>query len=272
MTHSPVPQLGQRLEFAVDIARRAGARTLQLFQSSQLHVERKADGSPVTAADRQAEQLLRELIGREFPSDAILGEEFGETAGSSGFRWVLDPIDGTKSFIGGVPLYTTLVAVLWQDQPQIGVIFAPANDEIVYAGRGSGCWHATGDRPAQRARVSSVSQMDQAVFVTTSVRAFSTDRDRDARAVYDSLERECRLTRTWGDAFGYLMVATGRAEIMIDPALSLWDAAALQPVIEEAGGRFFDWQGTPTVHSQEAVATNAALADDVAAVLTRHGV
>jgi len=263
MRSAEAPQLEDRLAFAVDIARQAGQQTLRLFHSSQLHVERKQDGSPVTAADREAEQLLRQLIHARFPGDAILGEEFGETAGTSGFRWVLDPIDGTKSFISGVPLYTTLVAVLWQDHPQIGVIFAPAAAEMVYAARGSGCWHVVGEGAPQAAAVSTVSELGDAVFVTTSVRAFSTDRALDARPVYDCLAEACRVTRTWGDAFGYLMVATGRAEIMIDPAMNLWDAASLQPVIEEAGGRFCDWQGKPTVHSQEAIATNAALAEDV---------
>jgi len=264
------PQLEGRLEFAVEIARQAGEQTLQLFRSSKLEVQRKQDGSPVTAADREAEQLLRKLIHARFPDDAVLGEEFGETAGNSGFRWVLDPIDGTKSFISGVPLYTTLVAVLWQNEPLIGVIFAPAAGEMVYAARGSGCWHVVAEGAAQPARVSDVSELAEAVFLTTSVRSFSTDRQPDARSVYDQLQQASRITRTWGDAFGYLLVATGRAEIMVDAALSLWDAAALQPVIEEAGGKFFDWQGRPTVHSEEAIATNAALAEQVSAIVKAH--
>ena len=264
------PQLEGRLEFAVEIARQAGEQTLQLFRSSKLEVQRKQDGSPVTAADREAEQLLQKLIHARFPDDAVLGEEFGETAGNSGFRWVLDPIDGTKSFISGVPLYTTLVAVLWQNEPLIGVIFAPAAGEMVYAARGSGCWHVVAEGAAQPARVSDVSELAEAVFLTTSVRSFSTDRQPDARSVYDQLQQASRITRTWGDAFGYLLVATGRAEIMVDAALSLWDAAALQPVIEEAGGKFFDWQGRPTVHSEEAIATNAALAEQVSAIVKAH--
>ena len=270
MPSTKAPQLEGRLEFAVEIARQAGQQTLQLFRSTTLDVQCKQDGSPVTAADRGAEQLLRELIGTKFPGDAILGEEFGETAGTSGFRWVLDPIDGTKSFVSGVPLYTTLVAVLWQNEPLIGVIFAPAAGEMVYAARGSGCWHVVAEGSPQPARVSGVLELSDAVFLTTSVRSFATDREPGARDVYDHLQQACRITRTWGDAFGYLLVATGRAEIMIDAALSLWDAAALQPVIEEAGGKFFDWQGRPTVHSEEAIATNAALAEQVKAIVNGH--
>ncbi len=268
MASCDTPQLDGRLEFAVEIARQAGRQTLELFRSDRLSIDSKQDGSPVTAADRQAEQLLRQRISAAYPEDAILGEEFGATAGSSGFRWVLDPIDGTKAFVTGVPLYTTLVAVLWQDQPQLGIIFAPAAGEMVYAARGQGCWHQIGEAPPQAARVSSTAQLSAATFLTTSVKSYSKDRAEDARDVYDRLQHACRLTRTWGDAFGYLLVATGRGEIMIDAALSLWDAAAIQPIIEEAGGKFFDWQGRPTVHSEEAIATNAALSAEVQAIVS----
>jgi histidinol phosphatase-like enzyme (inositol monophosphatase family) len=264
---SPTDPLQARLQFAVAIARQAGEQTLELFRTTDLDVERKSDGSPVTDADRAAEQLLRGRIAEQFPKDAILGEEFGETAGTSGYRWVLDPIDGTKSFVSGVPLYTTLVAVLQDDQPQLGVIFAPAAGEMVYAARGSGCWQVVGDAPPRQCHVSEVDCLADAVFLTTSVRAFTTDRTPEARDVYDRLQAATRISRTWGDAFGYLLVATGRAEIMIDPQLSLWDAAALQPIIEEAGGQFFDWQGRATVHSEEAVATNGKLATAVLACL-----
>ena len=263
--------LQPRLDFAVEIARQAGEQTLELFRALNVDVERKSDGSPVTAADRAAEQLLRERISDHFPDDAILGEEFGETPGTSGFRWVLDPIDGTKPFVSGVPLYTTLVAVMWEDVPQIGVIFAPAASEMVYAARELGCWQVLGAAEPRSCGVSSVDQLADAVFVTTSVESFTTRRKVDARRIYDQLQDACRLTRTWGDAYGYLLVATGRAEIMIDPEMSLWDTAALQPIIEEAGGRFFDWQGRATVHSEEAVATNAALAEQVLERLRAEG-
>ncbi len=259
------PQLETRLAFAVEIARQAGDQTLELFRTPSLDVDRKSDGSPVTAADRAAEKLLRQRITEQFPDDAILGEEFGETPGTSSYRWVLDPIDGTKAFISGVPLYTTLVAVLHKNEPQIGVIFAPAAGEMVYAGRGLGCWHVVGAAEPRRSVVSEVDKLGNAVCVTSSVRSFSTERTVDGRPVYDRLESACRITRTWGDAFGYLLVATGRAEIAIDPAMSLWDTASLQPIIEEAGGQFFDWQGKATVHSEEAVATNGKLASAVLA-------
>lgn len=262
------PQIEGRLECAVDVARQAGELTLEFFRAGDLGLERKADGSPVTRADREAETLLRKLIGQRFPEDGILGEEFPEKPGTSGYQWILDPIDGTKTFVAGVPLYTTLVAVMRDNVPKIGVIFAPAADEMVFAERGEGCWHVLNDGSPRRAQVSNVTELKDALFVTTSVRAFTTDRARDARRVYDELQSACRITRTWGDAFGYLLVATGRAEVMIDPVMDLWDSAALQPVIEEAGGKFFDWQGASTVHSGETIATNAALAKQVLGIVS----
>jgi histidinol-phosphatase len=257
------PQLEGRLQCAVEAARQAGQQTLGLYRTGEIGLERKTDGSPVTRADREAETLLRELIGEQFPEDGILGEEFPEKPGSSGYQWILDPIDGTKSFVAGVPLYSTLVAVMRDHQPLIGVIFAPAAGEMVFAERGGGAWHVINGGSPQPAKVSSIAELKDAVFVTTSVKAFTTGRDQDARKVYDQLQSACRITRTWGDAFGYLLVATGRAEVMIDPVMNLWDAAALAPVIEEAGGKFFDWQGVATVHSGETIATNGVLAPRV---------
>lgn len=258
------PQTDARLRLAVSAARAAGRVTLQWFRQSALAVERKGDGSPVTAADRASETLLREQIAAQFPDDAILGEEFGEKPGTSPYRWVLDPIDGTKSFITGVPLYTTLVAVMKDNEPLIGVIYAPATDEIVYAAGGPS-WFAIGDATPTEARVSGAERLADATFLTTEVDTFDKVRvdaahPQGAREVYNQLEKACRLTRTWGDAYGYLLVATGRADVMVDPELNLWDAAALQPIIEGAGGHYSDWQGRPTVHTGNAIATNPQLA------------
>ena len=267
MSEPYTPHLEGRLGAAVQFARQAGNQTLELFRAKEFGLEWKSDGSPVTLADQNAESLLRELISAQFPEDSILGEEFPEKTGTSGYQWVLDPIDGTKSFVTGVPLYTTLVAVMYDNQPMIGIIYAPAAGEMVFAEKGRGCWHVLGDGQPSRASVSEVSDLKDAVVLTTSVRAFTTSRQSDDRAVYDELESSCRLARTWGDAFGYILVATGRAEVMIDAAMNLWDAAALQPVIEEAGGRFFDWKGQATVHSGESVGTNAGVAKQVLRIL-----
>jgi histidinol phosphatase-like enzyme (inositol monophosphatase family) len=261
------PPIAQRLDLAVRIAREAGDVTLRYFQRDGLEVERKPDMSPVTVADREAEKLLRMRISAQFPEDGIIGEEMGTQSGTSGYQWTLDPIDGTKSFIHGVPLYTTLVALLWNNEPCLGVIHAPAVDESVYAASGGGCWHVRQrDEPPQPARVSQVPRLDQSLLLTTEIAAFTEHRTSDAVEVFLQLQRVARLSRTWGDGYGYLMVATGRAEVMIDPVVNLWDAAPLQTILEEAGGQLIDWHGNPTIHAREAIATNGLVTDEVLAI------
>lgn len=271
------PAIRDRLDLALEIAREAGDVTLQHFRSPSLAVERKSDNSPVTVADRAAETLLRQRISDQFPDDAIVGEEFGERPGSSGYVWVLDPIDGTKSFIHGIPLYTTLIGVLHtaggtlqEGSTQIGVIRAPALDEVIYAHRGGGTWHQQADGEPRRVEMPSGGILADALLLTSEVGSFRKRRSGQGMQVYLTLDEQVRLARTWGDAYGYLMVATGRAQVMIDPELSLWDAAALQPVIEEAGGIFCDWQGEATVHHGEAIACSSALLEEVLAI-TRTG-
>ena len=251
-----------RLDLALQIARDAGQLTLQFFQQRDLAVERKSDNSPVTRADREAEQLLRDRISQAFPHDGVLGEEFGEQPGSSPYRWILDPIDGTKSFISGVPLYSVLIGILLDERSVAGVILIPGLDECVYAARGLGAWWRKGNAAPRPARVSSRS-LSEGLFVLSQVDTFE---HRGASEAFSRLQRMAYITRTWGDAYGYLMVATGRAEAMVDPIMNLWDAAAVQPVLEEAGGAFTDWQGTPTVHSAEGVGCNRNSLDDVLAI------
>jgi histidinol phosphatase-like enzyme (inositol monophosphatase family) len=226
-------------------------------------VERKSDDSPVTVADREAERRLREVISREFPDDGILGEELPERPGKSDFRWILDPIDGTKSFISGVPLYTNLVGVQCQRRSVLGVINAPAVGECVYAAAGLGAWHRLGDAAPSRARVSAATRLDEGLFVTSEVECFE---QRGAVDAFLGLERAARVTRTWGDAYGYLLVATGRAVAMVDAVVALWDVAAVQPVVEEAGGTLTDWSGRRDVYAGEAIGTNAAVLEQVLAI------
>jgi histidinol phosphatase-like enzyme (inositol monophosphatase family) len=256
-----------RLQLAVAAAREAGRITLEYFGRRDLAVEQKADQTPVTAADRGAEQHLRQRIAAAFPDDAILGEEFPDRPGNSGFRWILDPLDGTKSFVRGVPLYGTLVAVEHEDQSAIGVIEIPPLDERVYAAMGHGAWHVLGDGPPQPARVSS-RPLGEGLFLTSDSASFDRVGRRDA---YDRLQSAAKLSRSWGDCYGYLLVATGRAEVMIDPVVALWDLAALLPIIVEAGGQFSDWQGRPTVRSGQAVATNTVAYEEVLAALQPPG-
>jgi histidinol phosphatase-like enzyme (inositol monophosphatase family) len=248
----------QRLALARRIAREAGDLTLKYFYHlDTVNVERKADATPVTIADKEAELLLRQRISEAFPEDSILGEEFPSKDGTSGFQWLLDPIDGTKSFIHCVPLYSTLIGITRDRTPLAGVIALPALHELVWAGKGLGTWHETEQRnEARRVRVSACGSISEALFLTSEVKTFDETGRTNA---YKNLERSVRLSRTWGDAFGYVMVATGRAEIMVDPALSDWDAGPLQIVLEEAGGTFTDWKGNPTIYGKEGIASNGIL-------------
>lgn len=266
--NAPAPEITTRLELAVEAAREAGQITLEYFRRDDLKVERKGDDSPVTVADRQAEEHLRRRIAQAFPDDAILGEELPERPGTSGLRWILDPIDGTKSFIHGVPLYGTMLGVEHDRQPLLGVIFIPALDECVYAAAGQGAWYLTGGAPPRPAKVSDCPTLAEGLFLTSEVSNFSRVGRRE---VYQRLEAAARLSRSWGDCYGYLMVATGRAEVMVDPVAAVWDLAALLPVIEEAGGKFTDWQGRPTVHSGQSLATNGRLHDEVLALVGSRG-
>jgi len=249
-----------RLQLAITAGREAGLHTLQYFCREDLQVDLKGDASPVTIADREAELLLRKRIAEAFPADGILGEEFPERPGKSGYRWILDPIDGTKSFIRGVPLYGTLIGVEFETRSVLGVIYIPALDEGVYASVGQGAWHQVKDQPPKRARVSQRERLADSLFCTSEVATFGKRGRMDA---YEKLQSEVRLARSWGDCYGYLLVATGRAEVMVDPMMSVWDAAALQPILEEAGGTFTDWKGHPTIHSGEGIATNGKVLKEI---------
>jgi len=246
------------LDFAVDVARRAGDETLLHFRTD-LEVEAKADSSPVTVADRAAERRARDLIAARFPDDGIIGEEHGATRPDAPRRWILDPIDGTLSFIRGVPLYGVLVAVEEGDRAIVGVIHFPALGESVYAALGEGCWW-----DGVPARVSRIDSVAEALVLCTD--AEGVDRRGHAEG-WNALRERARMVRTWGDCYGHALVATGRAEAMVDPILARWDAAALAPIITEAGGVYTDWRGRPTHLSDSGIATNQVLATEVRALL-----
>jgi len=246
------------LEAALELARLTGDIALSHYRSN-LVIETKPDGSPVTAADRAAETAAREWVHRRFPADGVLGEEFGEERPGAARRWVIDPIDGTKSFVRGVPLWGSLVALCQGEQVLAGAAYFPAVAETVAAAPGTGCWWN-----GVQCHVSLVSSIDAAMVATTDDR-FTEVPAR--RAGWDRVGRAAQASRTWGDCFGYLLVATGRAEGMFDPVLSPWDAAALQPIITEAGGVFTDWDGRETAFGGSAIATNAVLADQLRALL-----
>lgn len=241
------------LSAAAELACLVGATAVRHFRRD-VAVERKQDGSPVTIADREGEQVAREWLARRFPRDAVLGEEFGATPGQSGRTWILDPIDGTKTFVRGVPLWGSLVALVEGDEVLAGAAAFPAVAETVSAARGEGCWHNQ-----SRCRVSGVAELAQATVLTSDVTRFSAG---DLRA-WEQLSVEAAVTRTWGDCYGYLLVATGRAEVMVDVGLNAWDIACFVPILEEAGGRLTDFAGRRYPPLTDAIASNAALAGDV---------
>lgn len=251
-------ELGELLRMAQELAQEAGAITLQYF-GTVLDSDTKGDGTPVTEADRNAERLLREKIGERFPSHGILGEEFGETNPGASFRWILDPIDGTRSFVRGVPLYGVLIGIEVEGNPALGVAHFPALGETVAAALGQGCfWNG---RPA---RVSKVSNLAEAAALTTEPADLL---EGPAGAGWDHLVRTVSLARSWGDCYGHILVATGRAEIMVDPVLSPWDAAPFVPILSEAGGRFTDLRGEARSDGGSGVSTNGLLHQQVLTIL-----
>jgi histidinol phosphatase-like enzyme (inositol monophosphatase family) len=250
--------LGRLVDFALALAVRAGHATLRHFQSD-LEIERKPDSSPVTQADREAEQILRQRIEKRFPDDGILGEELGEVRHGAPRRWILDPIDGTRSFICGVPLYGVLIALEIDGEPVLGVMHFPALRESVHAARGLGCWWN-----GTRVRVSRERRLERAVILATDV--VKAERE-EYRQGWHALRSRAGLVRTWGDCYGHALVATGRAEAMIDFNLKSWDAAPMLPILTEAGGTFTDWQGRPNHTGGDAIATNAVLKTELLRVL-----
>lgn len=249
-------ELGELLGLARRAAALAGDIIMPLYRSGTA-VELKADHTPVTEADRRAEAVMREFLSRECPGHGVIGEEYGESPGDGRYRWVLDPIDGTKSFVHHVPLFGTLVALERDGEPVIGVIACHATGETVYAAKGLGAF--LGDQPA---RVSTVASLEEATVSTTTIVGLAKGRPD----VLAELCRRARLFRAWGDCYGYLMVATGRADVMLDPVMALWDVAALAPVITEAGGLFSQWSGDPAL-GEDAIATNGVLHGAVLEVL-----
>jgi histidinol phosphatase-like enzyme (inositol monophosphatase family) len=233
-----------------DAASMAGRIALAYF-GHDIAVEIKGDGSPVTRADREAEQAVRRWIETRFPHDGIVGEEFGVTSGTRR-RWFIDPIDGTKSFVHGVPLWGTMVAVAEGPDVIAGAIACPAVNELVAAAVGEGCWFN-----GNRCRVSECDDPSQATILATDTR-FLYNPER--ALLWATLGTQVAIARTWGDCYGYVQVAAGRAELMVDDRLSPWDTAALIPIITEAGGVFSDWRGGHAMDGGDAVASNARLA------------
>lgn len=253
-----------RLELALSASASAADLILGHFRSQTLGVESKADDSPVTVADKGAETLIRDAIAAEFPDDGILGEEFDDVEGKNGYRWIIDPIDGTKPFIYGVPLFGTLMGLELNGTMVVGVCRLPALGEVIYACEGEGAWWKIGDANPVPASVTKVTNLSEA-------RLMFTEPTHDIRCgretVLPELLRKVRLARGWGDCFGHIMVATGRAELAVDPEMSAWDIAALIPILREAGGSCTDWKGNECVTTGDGVSVVPGLKDEVLEML-----
>lgn len=256
-----------RLEAALVLARAAGATTLPMFRAGAMNVEVKGDGTPVTMADRAAEDLLRAAIRRAFPQDEIIGEEFGEQPGSSGYRWVLDPIDGTASFMRGVPLFGTLVAVELGEESVAGVIHLPALEETLFAARGTGAWHQRGDSEPARARVSGCDRLSEGLFLTTSVDYWKQVGAADA---LPALASKFRSVRGWGDCYAHVLLATGRAEACVEPMVHVWDVAPMTIILPEAGGACTNGEGLTTSRSRLSVASNGRVHRELLSALKEY--
>lgn len=251
-------ELAELLAIAERAARLAGELVLPLFREG-VAAELKADGTPVTIADRRAEEAVRAFLMRECPGFGILGEEFGDSPGDGRHRWVLDPIDGTKAFVHGVPLFGTLVALERDGAPVLGVIACHAVGETVAAATGLGA-----TLNGRRVQVSTTRDLTEATVLATSPARLYARSPGGFRAFASA-----RLFRSWGDCYGYLLVASGRADVMVDPEMNPWDLAALYPVIREAGGIISEWSGAPGPGA-DCVATNGLLHDVVVAALRRE--
>ncbi|HYO10071.1 MAG TPA: inositol monophosphatase family protein [Tepidisphaeraceae bacterium] len=258
----PDPSLHDLLSVATDAAYAAGRRTLAYF-NTRVAVETKPDNTPVTRADREAEDLIRHAILSRFPAHSILGEEGGIHAGADPrYRWIIDPIDGTKSFICGVPMYGVLIGVEVNGRADVGVVYLPATDEMIAAAAGLGCrWNG------RDARVSATTRIEDAVVCCTSIVTAMARSD-----AFEAITARARVTRGWGDCYGHVLVATGRADLMLDPRMNPWDCAPLLPIYREAGGHYTTWAGEPTIWGPDGVGTNAALHREVLAILGRETV
>ncbi len=253
----PDPTLRELLNVATDAAYIAGRRTLAYF-NAEVAVEHKADQTPVTLADKEAEHVIRDRISKFFPDHSIIGEEHGSVEGKNpDYRWIIDPIDGTKSFIHGVPLYGVMIGVEVKGQPSVGVVYLPALEEMVAAADGLGCtWNG------RKAQCSGVTKLEEATILAGSITRAIQRSD-----AYEHLANRARLNRGWGDCYGYVLVATGRAEVMLDPRINPWDCAPLPPIMRESGGKFANWAGEETIWGPDGFACNNGLFEEVAGIL-----
>jgi histidinol phosphatase-like enzyme (inositol monophosphatase family) len=267
-------ELDERLALALTVATEGARIAAGYFQSTSLVIDRKADDSPVTRADVEVEERMRSRLEAACPQDAIIGEELGDRPGTSGYRWYLDPIDGTESFVRGVPLFGTMIGIERDGESVAGVIVFPALGDAVYAARGSGSWWASavdlthperaGQAERRPAKVSTIGDFAHGCFSTTGLDGFT---DAGIPAAFDRLIAASATSRGFSDCYGHFLVATGRIDVMVDPLMSVWDNAPLQVIVEEAGGTFTDMLGAAHIHGASAVSTNGLLHDETLSLI-----
>lgn len=249
-----------RYELAQEAARRAGDLARGFYETT-FEIEKKADSSPVTVADKQAEQLIRQMVAQHFPDDGFLGEEFGDQPGGSGFRWVIDPIDGTRSFVRHIPIWATLIGLEYQGEQIGGVAYLPVFGQMYRALRGDGAY--ANDR---RIRVSGVDELSESLMCYSSIRWFqSVGREKTFLELVSKTQRQ----RGFGDFYGFVLVAEGACDLMLEHGVHEWDVAALKAIVEEAGGTFTDWKGTPTTATPDVLATNGKIHAETLAILQK---
>lgn len=246
----------EHLDFAARTAYEAGRLTLGFFRTSEAPPELKPDETPVTVADREAERLIRARISARYPGHAVVGEEYGtEERDGATHRWIVDPIDGTRSFVRGVPLYGVLIGLEIEGRCEVGAVYFPALDEMVYAATGTGCYCN-----GRRVRVADARTLERAIISFTDAASFE---EHGREGAFRRLREAAGASRGWSDAYGHALVATGRAELMLDPVMNHWDCAPFPPILREAGGYFGDWSGNETIYAGEALSTTRTLLPDV---------
>lgn len=254
------PQWQSRYELAIQAARQAGDLAMTYF-GADVAIQWKADESPVTIADQNAEKLIRETLLGKFPGDGFLGEEFGDTPSTNGYRWIIDPIDGTRSFVRGIPLWGTLIGLEYKGELIAGIARMPALGQTYHALRGAGAF-----RDARRIHVSTISEMSKAHLYYSSLSWFiDSGAEKGIHELYQTTERQ----RGFGDCYGFLLVAEGAGEMMIDHGVHAWDVAALIPILEEAGGRMTTWDNTVDIFRPDYLASNGLLHDATLAHIKR---
>ena len=244
--------------FVKTLCETSGEIIKKYYRSPGLSVESKGDFSPVTAADKGAETAIRQLIEQEFPEHGILGEEFGETKPDAEYKWVIDPIDGTKSFIAGTPLFGTLIALVHRGYPVLGAIHQPILSDFTIGDNSVAMWNGL------QVKMRSCESLDKALALATDIRDIMKYHNAVA---FHSLLEKVKYFRTWGDAYGYYLLATGQADIMLDPIMNPWDIMAVAPIIRGSGGVITDWKGNPPELGKSIVAASKALHKSVLNVL-----